>query len=68
MLATFDQQFPPHLLPQPIQEVQVLAEIFGSPADSGMLNLFQHLRPMAGIADVPPAQEIAQLRYRLSDD
>src|SRR6516164_6161266 len=40
MLATFYQQFPPHLLPQPLQEIQVLVEMFGSPADSGMLDLF----------------------------
>src|SRR5215469_1619140 len=53
MLATFYQQFPSHLLPQPLQEIQVLVEMFGSPADSGILDLFQPLRPMTRIVDVP---------------
>src|SRR5215469_10759342 len=52
VFATFRQQFPPCLLPQSLHHVQLLVEMFSTPANSGMRDLLQPLAAMTGVVDI----------------
>src|ERR1700730_413044 len=53
MLSTLRQQFPPSLLAQMLQHVQLLLELLGATADAGFSDLSQPLCSMTGIVNVP---------------
>src|SRR5215469_6271999 len=53
MFATLQQQFAARLLAQLLQHVQMLIELLGAAASSGLGDLVQPLTAMAGVVDVP---------------
>src|ERR1700732_5188436 len=54
MLATLRQQFAPCLLAQVLQQVQLLIELLGAAASSGLGYFFQALTAMSSVIDVAP--------------
>jgi hypothetical protein len=53
MFATLRQKFASRLLAQVLQHVQLLIELLGTAASSGMGYFFQPLTAMSGVVDVP---------------
>src|SRR4029077_12086908 len=53
MFATLRQQFAPRLLAQVLQQVQLLIELLGAAASSGLGNFLQPLATMASVVNVP---------------
>ena len=53
MFATLCQQFAPRLLAQVPQQVQLLIELLGAAASSGLGNFLQPLATMASVVNVP---------------
>jgi len=50
--AIFCQQFPPSLLTQVLQHVPLRAELLGTSADAGLLDLCQPLGSLTAIIDI----------------
>src|SRR5229473_5868992 len=53
MFATLCQQFTPRLLAQVLQQVQLLIELLGAAASSGLGYFFQPLTAMTSVVNVP---------------
>ena len=53
MFATLRQQFAPRLLAQVLQEIQLLIELLGAAASSGLGYFFQPLTAMTCVVNVP---------------
>ena len=53
MFATLRQQFAPRLLAQVLQHVQLLIELLGAAASSGLGYFFQPLATMASVVNIP---------------
>src|SRR6201984_2519483 len=53
MFATLRQQFTPRLLAQVLQQVQLLIELLGAAASSGLGNFLQPLTAMTCVVNVP---------------
>src|SRR5258708_1157735 len=53
MFATLRQQFAPRLLAQVLQQIQLLIELLGSPASSGLGYFFQPRTAMTSVVNVP---------------
>ena len=52
-LRPLRQQFPPGLLAQVLQHVQLLIKLLGSAARAGLRDFLQPFTAMAGVVDVP---------------
>jgi len=53
MFATLRQQFAPRLLAQVLQQIQLLIELLGTAASSGLGYFFQPLTAMTSVVNVP---------------